>query len=371
VVIERSGESTVSRGEPHTPALTDLYLYLTGECNLRCSHCWISPSFSRADAPRSDSFVRREDLERTIRDAHGLGLQRVKLTGGEPLLYPELPGLLVFLAAENLQVGIETNGVLLDEERVGWLAGSSVANLSVSLDAAEPGLHDRIRGVRGSFYLALGGLQRLAAADLPFEIIMTLQRGNLDQVPGLVALCEERGAHTLKINPLQPCGRARAAFARGDNLAPDELLDLYRRLDSERPRASGLRVCLDLPVAMLSLEEILTVGHGECHIINILGLLSNGDYSICGIGEVIDELRLGNLRETPVAEVWREHSLLLELRRSLPGKLGGVCGHCIFKYRCLGSCRANAYALSRDLYAPYFLCQQYYEAGLFPPSRYY
>lgn len=371
MVIERSGESTVITGEPHTPALTDLYLYLTGECNLRCSHCWISPSFSREDAPRSDSFVWREDLERTIRDARQLGLQRVKLTGGEPLLYPELPGLLGFLAAENLQVGIETNGVLLDEERVGWLARWSAANLSISLDAAEPGVHDEIRGVRGSFDRALGGLQRLAAADLPFEIIMTLQRGNLEQVAGLIALCEQQGAHTLKINPLQPCGRARGAFDRGDNLAPGELLDLYRRLDGERPRASGLRVCLDLPVAMLSLEEILSQGHGECHITNILGVLSNGDFSICGIGEVIDELRLGNLRQTSIKEVWRNHPLLLDLRRSLPGKLGGVCGHCIFKYRCLGSCRANAYALSRDLYAPYFLCQRYYEAGLFPPSRYY
>ncbi len=360
-----------NRQQLHPPPLTDLYLYLTGDCNLRCSHCWISPSYSRSDAAAADRCVGLDDLERVIGDAVELGLQRVKLTGGEPLLYPELEGLLDFLVARGLRAGMESNGVLLDERSVALLARSSVANLSVSLDAAEPGLHDALRGVQGSFDKCLKGLKLLGRAQLSFEIIMTLQRRNLEQIPALVALCEGLGAHTLKINPLQPCGRARAAFARGDNLEVPELLELYGQLETMRPRASGLRVCLDLPLAMLSLAEILEHGSGQCHIVNILGVLASGDYSICGVGQQIEALRLGDLRETPIKEVWKSHPLLHELRRSLPDRLGGICGHCIFKFQCLGSCRANAYVMSRDLYAPYFLCQQYHEAGLFPSSRYY
>jgi MoaA/NifB/PqqE/SkfB family radical SAM enzyme len=58
------------------------------------------------------------------------------------------------------------------------------------------------------------------------------------------------------------------------------------------------------------------------------------------------------------------------LRASLPHRLGGICQHCIFKFQCLGACRANAYAMTGDLYSPYFLCQELYESGRFPHSRY-
>jgi SynChlorMet cassette radical SAM/SPASM protein ScmF len=348
----------------HGFELTELYLYLTDQCNLCCSHCWISPGFSR----ERQHSIPLTDLKRTISEARSLGLQSVKLTGGEPLLYAEILGLIQFLASQNLNIIIETNGVLLDKPMAATLREVNANQVAVSLDAADESMHDKLRGVRGSFRKAVEGLQNLSAVGMEPQVIMTLQRQNRNEVPDLIQLCHELGANSLKINILQPCGRAVSAFERNVNLNLDELLRFQKDLSEKWPRPDGLQVCLDLPLAFLHIDEILQ-SSGRCWILNILGILANGDYSICGIGQTADELRMGNLSQDAISDVWENDPTLVELRQSLPGKLKGICSRCIFKFQCLGACRANAFAVSKDLYAPYFLCQQLYESGGFPESR--
>jgi len=352
----------------HEPdyALTDLYLYLTDHCNLCCTHCWISPSFSQ----NQQNSLSLNALKKTILEAKSVGLQSVKLTGGEPLLYHDLNKLLQFLASEELTIFIETNGILFDKTIIESFQSSKVEQISVSLDAASEDVHDKIRGVKGSFNRTLNGMRLLSDYGLNFQIIMTLQRKNRKEIPGLIRLSEKIGAGSLKINPLQPCGRAIDAFKRRDNLELDELLKLYRLVEEEWYRPDSLEIFFALPLAFRSIEEIKRGEINECRILNILGVLANGDFSICGIGQTIDELRMGNIHEVSICEVWEDNPVLKELRQSLPGELKGICHHCIFKFQCLGACRANAYAMMKDFYAPYFLCQEFYESGFFPKSRY-
>ena len=345
--------------------LTDLYLYLTDQCNLCCGHCWISPGFSQ---DRQNSIC-LDALKSTILEAKSLGLQSVKLTGGEPLLYRNITRLLKFLTLEDLSIIIETNGILLDRSMVELLKDCNVDQISVSLDAATEALHDEIRGVRGSFRKAVRKLRLLSASGLSYQVIMTLQRKNSREIPALMRLCHELGSSSLKINPLQPCGRAIVAFQQNANLNLDELILLHRELSNEWHRPDDLDICFDLPLAFLSIDEILQTS-GRCWILNILGLLANGDYSICGVGQTAEELRMGNLFQDSISKVWKFDPLLNELRQSLPWKLEGICSHCIFKFQCLGACRANAFIGSKDLYAPYFLCQELYESGGFPESRF-
>ena len=129
--------------------LTSLYLYQTDSCNLCCSHCWISPKFSQ----RKQNGIPFDSLKRPISDAKALGLQSVKITGGEPLLYNELPSLLSFLDSQGLNVSIETNGTLLDEEIVSHIKTTNVQQVSVSVDAASEDYlstsHPLARGTEG------------------------------------------------------------------------------------------------------------------------------------------------------------------------------------------------------------------------------
>lgn len=345
--------------------LTSLYLYLSNYCNLCCSHCWISPTFS----PRPRDGLPLHSLKETIREAKSLGLQNVKLTGGEPLFYRDLGELLIFLASEGLSISIETNGTLIDRGVLEILTLSRPEQVSVSLDAAHEEIHDEIRGVRGSLSRTLEGLRLLSETDLNLQIIMTLQRKNRGEIPGLIRLSQEVGASSLKINHLLPSGRGKGAFGRKENLEPEELLNLYGMVEGVWARPENLEVLFDLPVAFRSIDHIKRSWFDECRILNILGILANGDFSICGIGQTIEELRMGNLNRDSICDVWEKSPILKDLRESLPKKLRGICGDCIFKFQCLGACRANAYSLTGDLYAPYFLCQELFDSGLFPASR--
>jgi len=346
--------------------LNCLYLYLADQCNLSCGHCWISPGFS--DAP--EEGIPLDDLKKTIFEAKALGLQSVKLTGGEPLLYRDLDGLLAFLASEEIHVIIETNGTLLDKPIIEKLKSCIIDQISVSLDASTPELHDELRGVKGSFHRTIKGLRLLSEWGFDFQIIMTLHRKNRTEIPGLISLCKTLGASSLKINPLIPCGRGEAVFKKKRNLDPNELIELYRMVEQEWPSNEGIEIIFDLPVALRSIREITTRGVAECRIMNILGILANGDFSICGIGQTVDELRMGNIHRNAIATVWCDNPILADLRHNLPGRLKGICGRCLFRFQCLGACRANAYATNRDFFAPYFLCQAAYETGLFPNSRF-
>ena len=353
----------------HVPSsaypLTSLYLYLSDQCNLSCRHCWISPGFSQS-ATRG---IPLKHLKKTILEAKTIGLQSVKLTGGEPLLYRDIKALLTFLASEDIVVIIETNGTLFDRHILETLQLCQVDQISVSLDAATKEIHDEIRGVKGGFDETLKGLRLLSEFEFDFQIIMTLQRENSREIGGLVSLAKELGAGSLKINHLVPCGRGNRVFRSRENLSPEELILLYQTVEKERSSHGNLNVIFDLPVALRSVEDIKRRGIIECNILSILGILASGDFSICGIGQTIDELRMGNLYRDSIVEIWQNNRILTELRDSLPRQLKGVCGACLFKFQCLGACRANAYALNKDLYASYFLCQETYDSGRFPVSR--
>jgi SynChlorMet cassette radical SAM/SPASM protein ScmF len=310
-----------------------------------------------------------ETLKNAVRTALPLGLTCVKLTGGEPLLYRSFSDLLMFLKQKGLAVYLETNGTLLDQPLLDRMASVGVDLVSVSLDGAAAKVHDAIRGVDNAFTRAFNGLKGLAVRGIEFQVILTLQRRNRHELPGLIRLCEETGAASLKINHLLPCGRARRAFDRGDNLDIDELLTLYRQVERNWARRGRLEIIFDLPVAFRSIADLKHRGINECQVLNILSILADGAYSLCGIGCSAAELRMGNVHEDDLALVWRGHPVLTELRRSLPAKLEPPCRDCIFRYQCLGSCRANAFALTRNLYAAYFLCSEYRAQGRFPSSR--
>ena len=345
--------------------LSSLYIYQTDSCNLCCSHCWIAPKFSQS----KQNDLPLDSLKRTVTEAKPLGLQSVKITGGEPLLYSELPSFLSFLDAEGLTVYIETNGTLMDRDIIKHFRSSNVQQVSVSVDAASEKIHDEIRGVKGSLNRTLEGLRLLSKAGVSSQIMMTLQRKNSEEVEGVIRLSEELGVSSLKINHLIPTGRGKKAFLRGDNLEIEELVRLYHIVEEKGPRTQGLEIIFDLPLAFRPIKAIKRSGTRECRILNILGILANGDFSICGIGQTVPELRLGNINCDSVRSVWQNNPILNDLRQSLPAKLEGICHDCIFKFQCLGACRANAYALTGDFYAPYFLCQRLFDADQFPSSR--
>jgi radical SAM protein with 4Fe4S-binding SPASM domain len=90
---------------------------------------------------------------------------------------------------------------------------------------------------------------------------------------------------------------------------------------------------------------------------------------LCGIGETVPELVFGHAAQDRLEEVWRENAVLQDLREGLPHRFEGICGQCLMKRVCLGSCVAQNYYRSKSLWAGFWYCEEARKEGLFPTTR--
>jgi SynChlorMet cassette radical SAM/SPASM protein ScmF len=350
------------------PSLNQIYFYLTDGCNLACRHCWLAPKFDH-DGTRHPT-LQMELFETSISEAKALGLSRVKLTGGEPLLHPEFRRLLEIVRRQDLALTIETNGMLCTPEIAAEIAKSPRRFISVSMDGADTATHDWVRGVEGSFEKAQQAVRNLAAVDTPPQIIMSVMRCNADQIEAMVRLAERLGASSVKFNVVQPTGRGEVIQEGTNGLEVADVIELGLHVDTELCLSTKLRLVFDYPMAFRPLSRIASGnGNGVCGILGIIGVMANDQYALCGIGKHLPELVFGVVGRDPLEKVWRENGVLNALREGLPGQLGGICKTCLMKSRCLGSCIAQNYYRTGSLWSPFWFCEQAEEIGLFPKTR--
>jgi SynChlorMet cassette radical SAM/SPASM protein ScmF len=355
-------------GQDGMPALRTLYFYLTEGCNLACRHCWMGPRFD----PTGNRYptLPVELFETAIREAKPLGLSGVKLTGGEPLLHPHFPRLLEIVRREELRLIIETNGLLCTPEIAAEIAKSSNRFVSVSIDGTDAATHEWVRGVTGSFEAARQAVRTLVAAGTRPQIIFTVMRGNAGQVDAIVRMAEELGADSVKFNMVQPTARGKELHENQETLTITELIKLGRHVEEELAPKVKLKLIIDYPPAFRALQGIAREnGCSVCGIFGVLGVIADGHYALCGIGEHVPELVFGEVGRDLLEKIWRENAILTALREGLPERLEGVCSRCLMKRICLGQCVAQNYYRKGRLFAPNWVCEQAEEAGLFPASR--
>ncbi len=353
---------------PVAPPLTTFYMYMTEGCNLACRHCWLAPK--RDDDGTRFPVLDVEDIEQALAEAAPLGLQRVKLTGGEPFLHPEIRRVLDLIQAADLQLTVESNGVLLTPEIAARLATFESPSVSISLDGADAATHEDVRGVAGCFEGALAGVRNLVEVGIRPQIIFSLLPSNVHQMEAIVALAEERGASSVKFNIIQPTGRGDVLHSRERVLDVPELIRLSRWVDSDLQRRSSVALFFDTPPAFRSLKRLHgSGGAATCGILGILGLIPGGWYALCGIGELDEEMVFGRVGRDPLASVWSQSNVLRALRDGLPDDLTGTCRTCLMRHMCLGSCIAQNYHSTGNLFSPFWFCEEATRLGLFPPSR--
>jgi cyclic pyranopterin phosphate synthase len=175
-------------------AITDLRVSITDRCNYRCVYCRTGNEGAQyAELPIADYL-------RLVRIFVELGIEKVRLTGGEPLLRKGLIDLLRELAAlrtnsgEGLDLALTTNGHLL-ENQAASLKQAGLSRITVSMDAVDSPTFERITRVPGSFDHVLRGIRAAQSAGLaPVKVNCVLLRGfNEDQIPGFARFAREEG----------------------------------------------------------------------------------------------------------------------------------------------------------------------------------
>jgi cyclic pyranopterin phosphate synthase len=159
--------------------LRDLRISITDRCNFRCTYCMPKAVFGDdyAFLPR-EQLLSFEEITRLANVFAGLGVQKIRLTGGEPLLRRDTERLVALLAAiPGLDVTLTTNGSVLPQ-RAQALKAAGLKRVTVSLDALDNDIFQRMNDVGFPVARVLGGIAAAQAAGLaPVKINMVVQRG--------------------------------------------------------------------------------------------------------------------------------------------------------------------------------------------------
>ena len=182
--------------------LNYLRISVTDRCNLRCDYCRPAPDAYRAEAHHQ--ILSFEEIERIVRVAATMGVSKVRITGGEPLVRRDVPILVEKLAGIPgiHDMGMTTNATLL-EKYAHDLAKAGLNRINISLDSLNP-LHFR-RLTGGELAPVLDGIQAAQKAGLtPVKLNTVLMRGiNDDEVPDLIDFASRIGA-TIRFIELMP-----------------------------------------------------------------------------------------------------------------------------------------------------------------------
>ncbi|MDD2382955.1 MAG: DUF5714 domain-containing protein [Sulfurospirillaceae bacterium] len=177
---------------PHTPHLDEFWIHLTNRCNLTCSHCLFSSS------PKEKDTLCLETIQKYLQEAYALGCRLFILSGGEPLVHPEILAVIeTILAMKGTEVVILTNGLLLEKILTRKDFPKERLHFQISLDGL-PKQHDSLRG-NGSFDKLKHNLVWLTANGYLFSLSVCLHPTNIQTMDELVTLVESLGAKHLHL----------------------------------------------------------------------------------------------------------------------------------------------------------------------------
>ena len=270
-----------------------LRISVTDKCNLRCVYCMPEEGLPWL---RRDQLLSYEEIVRMVATMAPMGLRRVRITGGEPLVRRDLPDLVRMIASVPGidDLSLSTNGVLL-EENAHALRAAGLRRVNISLDSLRPERIDVLARRLGSASRIMAGLA--AAERVGFEPIkvnvVLLRDHNDDEIGDFAAMTRERPWHVRFIE-LMPTG-ANLELSAGAFISCTEALARLRTIgDLEAtagPPGNGPATYYRFAHAPGTVGVITPMSHNYCERCNRMRLTADGQLRPCLFGHLQTNLR--------------------------------------------------------------------------------
>ncbi len=318
---------------------------ITLACDLKCQHCG-----SRAGRRRPDELTTAECLDLVAQLAR-LGTREVTLIGGEAYLRRDWVEIVRAVRAHGMDCAMQTGALHLNEERIRQAAEAGIQAIGVSIDGLEE-LHDRLRGVKGSFAAAFEALRLLRKHGVPTSVNTQITSQVLPQLRELCDLFIEAGAKNWQVQLTVAMGRA------ADN--PELLLQPYQLLELMPLLAElfwtgvehGMLLQPGNNVGYFGPYESVWRGGGDDRVHwsscnageNTMGIEADGTIKGCPSLPTVGYAG-GNVRDLTLEDIWRNTpELNFNLTRA-GEELWGYCHGCYYADSCRGGCTWLSHSL--------------------------
>jgi MoaA/NifB/PqqE/SkfB family radical SAM enzyme len=265
-------------------------------CNLNCDHCYSRAAHYPAEL---DETAYARICEQLIR----LRVFKVALGGGEVLFRKDALTTTAALRDGGVRVVITTNGWPITPRAARALGAARLNELYVSIDSHRAEFHDVFRRKEGSLARAVNAVQLASDAGVRTLLSCVLTKANLDDVRPMVEMAERIGAAGINFKRFRPSGnglKSRAIYELPESAGA--ALDAQLKEIADR---SAIEITLNYAPEVGEIDAGCSCGTRS------IALRPNGDVALCSYTEKV----LGNLRSTPLADIWRD-SPVLKAKRS-------------------------------------------------------
>jgi PqqA peptide cyclase len=319
-----------------SPRPYTLVAELTYRCPLACGYCSNPLELARhADELDTAAWIR------VFGEAAALGILQVNLTGGEPLVRPDLEALVAAARREDLYINLITSGIPADGARLGRLAASGLDSVQISIQDTDPLGAAWIAG-RDDLEAKLEMAAATRALGLPLTLNVVLHRGNIARVPEFVALAERLGAMRLELANTQYLGWALANR--------DALLPGASAVEEARAQAAAARERLRGQIEVLFVRPDYYAdrprGCMDGWARRYLLITPDGIALPCHQALGITSLTWQNVRDHALADLWNDDPAF----RAFRGEdwMPSPCRTCPERETDFGGCRCQSFALLGD-----------------------
>jgi heme b synthase len=328
---------------------------ITRRCNLKCVHC---RSSSGLEAKGHPDFT-LDEAKRVLDDIASYAKPVVVLSGGEPLLRPDVFEIATHGTSLGLRMCLATNGTLVTQEICGKIKAAGIKMVSLSLDGASAEVHDDFRCQPGAFAGTLNAARLFKENSISFLINSSFTKRNQDEIPKIYQLAKEIGATAWYMFMIVPTGRGEDIM--DELIAPE---DYEKLLVWHYDMEKGEKDILVRPTCAPNYYRVVlqqAKEQGDDYQRRTLQFSTGGSKG-CLAGQLISlidvdgnvlpcsyfPMAAGNIREKSFREIWERSELFQDLRNFKAYK--GRCGVCEYVNVC-GGCRARAYAVTGDYMA--------------------
>jgi heme d1 biosynthesis radical SAM protein NirJ len=331
---------------------------LIRRCNLNCKHC-----YSLSADTEFPGELTTEQIFTVMDDLKAFRVPVLILSGGEPLLRPDIFEISMQAKAMGFYVALSTNGTLIDADIADRIADIGYDYLGISLDGIGP-VHDRFRRQEGAFDASMRGVRLCRDRGIKVGLRYTMTEGNIESLNGLLDLVEREGIDKFYLSHLVYAGRGNRyrgddAYHQTTRRAMDVLFERcwtyvergeHKEFVTGNNDADGVWflkwVMRNFPDNTGHIREKLEAWGGNASGVNVA--------NIDNLGMVHPDTMwwhhdLGNVRERRFSEIWTDVSdpVMAGLKAS-PRKIKGRCGACRHFAICGGNTRVRAQQLTGD-----------------------
>jgi radical SAM protein with 4Fe4S-binding SPASM domain len=320
------------------PRPDEVFFQLTSRCNLSCVHCYVSDpaQVNKLNLPVSPVLNIIDELV----NLHG---SSIVLSGGEPLLHPDLKKIIRH-AAPRVKIKLLTNGTLINQEWAEFLSDMGV-KVQISVDGSSDVIHDQIRG-KGSFSKAIRGLKHLQSAGSGDKINFstTVMNQNIEDLPEIIHLAKSLEVPLVRFLPLRKKGSACTTWEMiGAGLTSskqERFYDYVRRLCTQNQ--APFEISCGLSGFLLNMPEEFQEDDIWCPLGKQIIIAPNGDAYPCPLlmdrqfwmGNVFHDSLEKIVQSDGMSEVCRA---LVERRQKIE-----TCGACTWRNFCQAGCMGQA-----------------------------